>query len=98
MLSDSRFAESYAYHRAKRGVGPNRLRVELRERGVDDSIIESTLEAADFDWDSIILATWQKKFGQPPADFREKAKQVRFLEYRGFNGHAISELLTKVQE
>ena len=98
LLDDARFAESYAYHRAKRGFGPNRLRAELRERGVADSIVESTLETADFDWESIILATWQKKFGRAPTNYPEKAKQARFLEYRGFDGGAINDLLAKIRD
>jgi DNA-binding transcriptional MerR regulator len=32
---------------------------------------------------------WQRKFGQPPQTPEERAKQVRFLQYRGFSSEAI---------
>lgn len=96
VLNDERFAEAYAYHRAQKGFGPNRLRAELGERGVDDAVVEATLAAADFDWRTIIKSTWQKKFRNAPANFQEKAKQSRFLEYRGFTGNAISHLFAEL--
>ena len=36
--------------------------------------------------DELVEATalWQRKFGDPPKDEREKARQVRFLMARGY--------------
>ncbi|MGR8948983.1 MAG: regulatory protein RecX [Gammaproteobacteria bacterium] len=96
LLNDSRFAESYAYYRVRRGFGPNRLRAELKERGIAQDTIDLTLQAADFDWPSIIKLTWQKKFGRPPTDYQEKAKQARFLEYRGFTSESIMSFLASL--
>ena len=98
LLSDSRFAEAYVHYRSRRGFGPNRVCGELRERGVDETIIECTLEALDLDWSSILDRTWRKKFGRPPKDFQEKAKHHRFLEYRGFRRENIAQYLSQLQE
>ena len=85
------------HFRAKRGFGPLRLAAELRERGIDESVAAATLKAADLDWQSIIKTTWRKKFGQAPTDYQQKAKQARFLEYRGFSGVTISQFLADAE-
>jgi len=40
-----------------------------------------------------MLALWQRRFGTPPANDREKARQIRFLQSRGFALSAIFKLL-----
>jgi regulatory protein len=43
------------------------------------------LEASDADWYELAREIRSRKFGRlKPADFKEKAKQMRFLQYRGF--------------
>lgn len=82
-LSDRRFAESYvADHRAK--SGNIKLAYELRQRGVSNEIIELALEEQHDNELERAREVWQKKFGIPPADEAEKAKQMRFLQGRGF--------------
>ena len=92
-LSDRRFAESWvADHRAK--AGSVKLAFELRQRGVADAIIEAVLrENRDGELERA-RAVWAKKFGAPPADAAEKAKQMRFLQGRGFSSAVIRETLT----
>ena len=41
---------------------------------------------------------WQKKFGAPPANARDKARQMRFLQGRGFSLDAIRRLLRDIDE
>lgn len=98
LQDDSRFAESYCYHRVQRGYGPNRLRVELLERGVAESLVDETIENGEFDWLLLVEQCWRKKFGRPPADFREKAKHARFLEYRGFPSSIIMRFLSRLKD
>jgi regulatory protein len=87
-LRASRFAESFVRVRADRGQGPLRIRMELRERGIDDSEAAAALESRDYDWVTIARRAREKRFGPDlPAVFAERSKQARFLEYRGF-GHA----------
>lgn len=92
LLSDQRFAEEYVESRVRRGYGPLRIRAELNERGIDDTLVEEVVDAnADF-WQEQIAAVRKKRFGQKsPNDFQERAKQARFLQYRGFTSDQIRE-------
>ncbi len=86
LQSDTRFAESFVYSRVQRGAGPQKIRAELRERGIEDVLIQAALDAVDADWYALAQQAWQKRFGQPPEDYAARAKQARFLQNRGF-GH-----------
>ncbi len=90
LLSDRRFAEVYTRTRIERGYGPLRIRAELRERGIDAALAEAALEAEAPDWSEQARDARLRRFGEaPPADFREKARQMRFLQRRGFDGGHI---------
>jgi len=92
LQSDERFAENYLRYRAQRGYGFQRIRQELKERGVATDIIDSALEQSDMDWFSLAATVRCKRFGeQEPQDFKERAKQQRFLQYRGFTHEQITE-------
>ena len=83
-LSDRRFAESYvADHRAR--AGSIKLAYDLRQRGVPDSIIEASLNEKRSSELARAREIWRKKFSLPPAGAAEKAKQLRFLQGRGFS-------------
>ena len=85
LQSDTRFAESFVQSRINQGKGPVRIRADLAQRGIPDGIIEGALEEAAVDWFDLALAERLKKFGpDAPTEFREKARQMRFLQYRGF--------------
>lgn len=87
-LSDQRFAESYvADHRAR--AGSIKLAYDLRQRGVPSSIIESLLNDGRDSELERARAVWQKKFGAAPADMADKARQMRFLQSRGFTPEVI---------
>jgi regulatory protein len=91
-LSDRRFAESYvADHRAR--SGSIKLAYELRQRGVRDSIIEAIISDNRDSELARAREVWQKKFGAPPADAAEKAKQIRFMLSRGFAQEIIQKTL-----
>ena len=92
LLSSERFAESFVASRYARGQGPVRIRRELAERGVPEP--GRWLDDGRFDWDELASETRRRRFGDAlPADFREKAKQARFLEYRGFSQAQIRRAL-----
>lgn len=82
-LSDQRFAESYvADHRAR--AGSIKLAYDLRQRGVADSIVEAILNENRGDELARAREIWRKKFSSAPADAVDMAKQIRFLQGRGF--------------
>src|SRR5690606_33403033 len=82
-LSDARFAEAWTHARGSR-YGSQRLRAELRTKGVDDALIgEALAQVADSE-EARAREVWRRKFGTPPHDARERARQLRFLAARGF--------------
>ncbi len=94
LLSDHRFAESYVRQRCGKGYGPDRIRQELRQKGVSSDLLQLVMEEADVDWVEIAREVRLKKFGAVvPDDFKDKAKQLRFLNYRGFGGEFASAAL-----
>ena len=85
LQSDQRFADSFVQSRINQGKGPVRIRLDLTQRGIPDSTTEIALEEADTDWYALAREQRVKKFGEAsPSDFKEKARQMRFLQYRGF--------------
>jgi regulatory protein len=85
LQSDDRFAESFVQSRINQGKGPVRIRLDLSQRGVGDAVIEMAIEECAADWHGLAWEVRSRKFGtDEPADFKAKAKQMRFLQYRGF--------------
>jgi len=85
-LSDERFAEAYVRMRQLKGFGPIRIAIELNERGVKEAIAEAFLDANDESWQQTLVQQYQKKYkNKTIEDYNEKAKRIRFLQYRGFS-------------
>jgi len=85
LQSDERFAEAFVQSRINQGKGPVRIRLDLSQRGVSDAVIEMAIEECAADWHGLASDVRRRKFGDDePADFKAKAKQMRFLQYRGF--------------
>jgi regulatory protein len=99
LLSDARFLQCFVASRARGGHGPVRIREDLAQRGLPREDIEQALRAAEVDWAEQLRELWQRKFsGQLPIDARERAKQGRFLAYRGYPLDLISRLLRGVDD
>ncbi|MGI9237096.1 MAG: regulatory protein RecX [Woeseiaceae bacterium] len=85
LQSDRRFAENFVQSRIGQGKGPVRIRQDLSQRGLRSSAIDVAIDEAGADWDAMAREIRSKKFGHSlPAEFKEKARQMRFLQYRGF--------------
>ena len=90
LLNDAQFAKSYVRMRARRGYGPVRIRKELMEREVEGGIVEEPLSAFTEQWWGLAATVRHKRFGHAaPDDFQQRAKQARFLQYRGFDHEHI---------
>jgi regulatory protein len=86
LLSDQRFTEAYVRMRANSGYGPVRIKQELQERCVDIEVIATTMEQLAEEWLENARATRAKKFGPKiPEIFLERAKQMKYLQYKGFD-------------
>ena len=85
LQSDTRFADSFVQSRINQGKGPVRIRADLSQRGIRDGVIEGAIEESGCDWFELAIQERVKKFGTDvPDSFKEKARQMRFLQYRGF--------------
>lgn len=94
LQSDDRFAESFARQRAGRGYGPARVRQEMREKNLSDIAIARAFESAELDWPALAETVFRKKFGEPGrVELKEKARRMRFMQYRGFSADHYEHLL-----
>jgi regulatory protein len=90
VLAAERFTDSFVRARVAKGQGPVRIRAELAQRGIDASAAEDLLRNPDLDWIELARSVRAKRFGpEPPRDYAERARQARFLEYRGFDGATV---------
>lgn len=93
-LSNERFAESFIRARQSKCYGPLRIRQELLERGVEDGLITAHLETYSSVWRELALKARQKHFGPAiPKEIKERARQARFLQYRGFPAELINAVM-----
>jgi regulatory protein len=96
-LSESRFSESLVHRRAAR-FGNHRILSELQSHGIDADALDGI--KARLAQDEVLRAreVWRKKFDHPPADASERAKQMRFLQQRGFSQRAIQAAMRVTDE
>jgi len=93
LQSDSRFLESVVIYRIHAGFGPIKIRYELRKKGVNDGLVDDYLSSLDVDWESSMASERIKKFGNSiPVNYKEKMKQARFLQNRGFSPESVMRL------
>jgi regulatory protein len=91
-LSDAR-ATSQLVHAKRSRFGTQRITHELRQRGISDELIDAALPALKESELDSAREVWQRRFGVVPQDAKEKAKQMRFLQSRGFSIEVILKVL-----
>lgn len=87
-LSQSRFSESLVHRRTAR-FGNTRILSELQSHGIDGAELSEIKASLSQDEEARACEVWRKKFHHPPSDAAERAKQMRFLQQRGFSHRAI---------
>ena len=93
LQSDERFTEAYVHHRVNAGIGPLRIRHELRQKGIDESFAEIFLEPLAEEWEAMMREQRERKYGDDiPCDYAERMKQARFLQNRGFSPESVMRL------
>ena len=89
LLDDERYAQNYVSFHARRRQGPVRIAADLRRHGLSGESIEAAL-ASGPDWHALARSARVARFGpKPPGSWAEKARQARFLQYRGFSSDHI---------
>lgn len=91
-LDEQRVVDSLVHRRAGR-LGAGRIKQELQAKGLDAervALAVASLQATEVER---AREVWRKKFGVPPQDAAQRAKQARFLAARGFGGEVIRRVL-----
>lgn len=91
-LSDAR-ATTQMLHAKRSRFGTQRITHELRQKGIPEELIGAALPALKASELDAAREVWHKKFGAPPQDAKEKARQMRFLQSRGFGFDVIFQVL-----
>ena len=91
-LSDARAMDMTVRIRSPR-FGTQRIAHELRQKGISEELIISAIPQLKEGELEAARAVWQRKFTTPPQDQKEKAKQVRFLQSRGFSMDVIFKVM-----
>jgi len=92
LLSDARAAESVLAGAGRR-LGTRRIEQALHAKGLAPELVDDALAQARATEYERALALWRRRFGTPPANLAERARQSRFLAGRGFDGELIRRLL-----
>lgn len=92
LLSEERYINSYLRSKqAKYGI--RKIRYDLLQKNVDADILEEMLANNTSNEYEAAYAIWQRKFGTPAIDTKERLRQIRFLQSRGFSSNVISKII-----
>jgi regulatory protein len=99
LVNDSVFATNFINMKQAQGYGPLCIKQELLARGISQDVIAAQLDFSATIWRPIAHKVWQKKFhGMLPNSRREQAKQLRFLQYRGFSYEHIIDIIGRYEQ
>ncbi|MBP7546319.1 MAG: regulatory protein RecX [Corallincola sp.] len=90
---DARFAGQFVRNRYQQGYGPLRIAAELRQRGVAAALINALLEDDELDWSEALRRLFQRRCKTAATERKERYKQARALQQRGFDSEQIRQLL-----
>jgi len=87
-ISEERVAASLLHRRAAR-LGDLRIRQELQAKGLGNDTVAQALEQLRGTERERAQAVWQRRFGAPALEAKERARQMRFLMARGFSAEVV---------
>lgn len=93
-LSEQRYCNAFVRSRINKGQGKNRIKADAQNKRLDRACLTLALEENDTDWFELALETYNRRYWDKPladsngnndkAYEKEKAKRMRFMQYRGF--------------
>ena len=91
-INEGRVVES-VLHRRSAKLGTQRIKQELQAKGLDEDTVADAV--ASLKLTELVRAreVWRRKFGEPPADAAERARQMRFLAARGFDAEMVRKVV-----
>lgn len=97
LQSDARVAETLLAGAGQR-LGSRRIAHTLREKGLAPELVGAAVAQARGGELERARAVWQRRFGTPPADAAERARQMRFLAGRGFDAEVIRRVVRAAED
>ena len=97
LQSDYRMASEYVHFRSKKGLGPKKIKAELRLKGISDSLLEQIFSESGVDWRNILEKVINKKTSQDGFaldSLETKHKVNNFLQKRGFEPDQIRDFIS----
>lgn len=91
-LSERRVVEQVVHTRRSR-FGARRIARELVEKGIGEEAVAAAVQTLKEDEVESVRAVWHKKFTHLPRTAADRARQVRFLQGRGFGFDAIMKVV-----
>ncbi|SFV86326.1 Regulatory protein RecX [hydrothermal vent metagenome] len=83
--SDERFTSEFIQMRFNQGKGPIKISIDLKQRGIE------YFDLSEYDFFALAKEIRIRKYGeQAPKNYKEKVKQQRFLQSRGFGFDEIN--------
>jgi regulatory protein len=96
-INEQRVIESVLHRRAAK-LGAARIRQELQGKGLDPQAVTEALAGLQATERERALEVWRKKFGEPPQDAQDAARQMRFLAARGFGAETIRRVVAAASD
>ena len=96
-ISENRVLES-TVHRRSAKFGASRIRQELQAKGLAPEAVAQAVGQLRPSELTRAREVWRLKFGTAPRDAAERAKQMRFLAGRGFDGDTIRRVVSHTDD
>ncbi len=91
LQSDRRFTEHFVRNCMVKGQGLSRIKQALFGHNIDSGLLNEVLAEIQPDWFELAYQVKCKKYAMyPETEWELKQKQMRFLQYRGFNQEQIT--------
>jgi len=98
LQSDERFTEAFTKMRLRQGKGSVVVGFGLKQKGISPQLINAYVQHLDMQWQEALSQLINRRFaGQIANDPREKAKQLRFLQSRGFTLDQIRQVISGIE-
>lgn len=93
LQSDERFTEAFTKMRLRQGKGSTLVAFELKQKGISQQLIQAYVKTEDEQWRESLSQLINRRFdGQIAEDPKTRAKQIRFLQSRGFTLEQIRQI------
>lgn len=102
-LNEQRYCDGFVRSRLAKGQGIMRITADGRQKGLARDCLEQALDVAAVDWFELAKITYNKRFAAKGLNIdgsgdKEKAKRMRFMQYRGFDMEQIRYAMTQNDE